>query len=164
MESLIDAALKILTHVPYDLVLQALAAAGVLSMVLQKFKKWFEVQSNAVINWINAAMAFVAVAIQYLMNAATQNPSILPGKALALMSLTVLVYHAPFIGIKSLSQLIADVKETRERKDRVAVKETVVGTGEVPLDSVVPQYPPVAAVSTTTPERVAPATPDEFAA
>lgn len=152
--------LNVLNHIPLDTVLQALAAAGVLSVVLQKFKKWFELQSNSVINWLNAIISFVAVAIQSLTSAAQTNPSILPGKALGLMGLTILIYNTPYVGVKAISQLITDVKETRERKARTAEKNA----GEVDIESVVPQVTPTVAlaIAPDAPMTVSPVTPADF--
>ena len=106
----------ILNKIPMDTVIQAVVAAGGLSFVLQKLKTYLSLQSSRVINFINLLLSSLVVLIQGLISATTQNPSLIPSKALGLMSLTILVYSAPGIGIKSLSTLVADVKETRARK------------------------------------------------
>ena len=153
---------QILNNVPVETVITALGAAGVLSIVLQKFKKWFELQSNSVVNWLNAIISFVAVAIQGLMSATAANPTLLPGKALGLMGLTILVYNTPYIGVKALSQLIADVKETRERKARTAEKNAAEEVPVVPIESVVPQVEPLPAVAVDAPVALTPVTPEAF--
>lgn len=150
--------LSYIQTIPLDTVLQALAAAGILSVVVQKIKKWLSIQSSGVINFVNGVLAFTAVSIQYLTTAIQSSPMQLPSHALALMSLMITMYHLPYVGIKSLSQLAADVKAVRERKARVDAQttETVEETPEVPIDSVQAEVPlveaPVEPVATTEPE------------
>ncbi len=156
MNDILDLFIRTWQNVPLETVIQALAAAGVLSVILLKIRKWFEVQSSGVVNFINLVLSAAVIMIQGLMSAAAQNPTLIPGKALGLMSLTILVYHAPYIGIKALSDLAKDVKSRREQKARIAAKNAV--PEEVPIESVTPQFAPAEPVAIT------PVTPDEFAA
>jgi hypothetical protein len=159
MNELIDLAVRVLSHVPLDTLLQALAAAGVLGVILQKVKKWFEVQSNGVINFINLLLSGAVVMIQGLVSASAQNPSLIPSKALGLMSLVILFYHTPYVGIKALSDLSTEVKSRREQKVRLAAKNAAAAdVPEVDIESVVPQVP-VADV----PVAVSPVTSAQFA-
>lgn len=137
----------ILNKIPMDTVIQAVVAAGGLSFVLQKLKTYLSLQSSRVINFINLLLSSLVVLIQGLISATTQNPSLIPSKALGLMSLTILVYSAPGIGIKSLSTLVADVKETRARKalnaSSVPIEEQnlIQPEAEALTDSVTPVTP-----------------------
>lgn len=152
MNEIIDLLVRTWQNVPLETVIQALAAAGVIGMVLQKYKKWFEVQSNGVVNFVNLVLSAAVVMIQGLMQATAQNPTLIPGKALGLMSLTILMYHSV---LKPISNLTSDVKTRRETKARIAAKNAQVE--EVPLESVVPQFTPDA------PQAVAPVAAAEFA-
>jgi hypothetical protein len=151
---LLNQTLELLQTVPYDTVIQSLAAAGVLSVLLQKIKTWFELQSDAVINFLLGGLSAVAALIQYLTTAVSQSPEIIPGRALGLMSVAVLVYHTPYIGVKALTGVLHDVKAVR------ASKAAKTEFAEVPLDSVQPQFP---VYGPSTVEAVSPVTPDEFA-
>lgn len=137
----------ILNKIPMDTVIQSVIAAGGLSFVLQKLKNYLSLQSSRVINFINLLLSSLVVLIQGLISATTQNPSLIPSKALGLMSLTILVYSAPGIGIKSLSTLVADVKETRARKalnaSSVPIQEQnlIQPEAEALTDSVTPVTP-----------------------
>lgn len=160
MEAIIDLLVRTWANVPLETVFQALAAAGILSLIVQKFKKWFEVQSNGIVNLINLLLSGAVVMIQGLMSASASNPSLIPGKALGLMSLTILVYHSV---LKPIANLSADVKARREQKVRGAEKLAAQEEQElVPIESVVPQVP--VEVTPDAPIAIAPATPEEFAA
>ena len=163
MESVIDLLVRTWENVPLETVFQALAAAGILSMIVQKFKKWFEVQSNGVINLINLLLSGAVVMIQGLMSASAANPALIPGKALGLMSLTILVYHSV---LKPIANLSADVKARKEQKARAAEKSAAQAEiPEVPIESVVPQViTPIVEVTPDFPAAVTPVTPEEFAA
>lgn len=167
MDAVIDVIVRVGNNVPLDTVLQALAAAGVLAMIVQKLKNWFEVQSSAVLNVLNFLLASVVVMIQGLLSATAQNPTLIPQEAASLFALTIAAYHAPYIGIKALSNLIADVKGRKEQKARAALKHSNEVVEEVPIESVVPQViTPVVAleVAADTPVAVAPVPADEFGA
>lgn len=155
MNEILDLLVRTWQNVPLETVIQALAAAGVLSVILLKIRKWFEVQSSGVVNFINLLLSGAVIMIQGLMSAAAQNPTLIPGKALGLMSLTILVYHTPYIGIKALADLAKDVKTRREQKARIADKNAV--PAEVPIETVVAQFTPDA------PQAIAPVTAAEFA-
>lgn len=158
MDAIIDLAVRTWQNVPLEAVFQALAAAGILSLIVQKFKKWFEVQSNGIVNLINLLLSAAVVMIQGLITAQASNPTLIPGKALGLMSLTILVYHSV---LKPIANLSTDVKERRAQKARIAEKNAPIP--EVPIESVVPQVAtstPV--VVADAPVAVAPLVPPEF--
>ena len=167
MDAVLDLLIRTWQNVPLETVFQALAAAGVLSLLVQKFKKWFEVQSNGIINLINLLLSGAVVMIQGLMTASAQNPTLIPGKALGLMSLTILVYHSV---LKPISNISNEVKERKAQKARAAEKSAAaVVVPEVPIESVVPQVAPLVETAAVEfapdePIAVAPVTPDEFAA
>jgi hypothetical protein len=160
MDAIVDSLAKVFGSVSPEQLLAVLGSAGVLAMILQKFKKWFEIQSSGVINLINFLMSAAVVMIQGLVSASAQNPRLIPQEAAGLMTLTLAAYHAPYIGIKALSQLITDVKTRREQKARLAEKNAEVAeviVPEVPIESVVPQFTP------DVPVAVAPVSAAEFA-
>jgi heme exporter protein D len=158
---LVDLAIRILHNVPLDTVIQALTAAGVIGVILQKTKKWFEVQSNGVINFINFVLSAVAIMIQGIVTASAQNPTLITGKALSLMGLVILLYHSIIKPISSLSQEVKDRREQKARLKQSIFTEEDQTEKLVPIESVVPQF---AAVPADVPVGVTPATPEEFAA
>lgn len=168
MDAVLDIIVRVGNNVPLDTVFQALAAAGVLAVVVQKVKNWFEVQSSGVLNVLNFLLAAAVIMIQGLLSATAQNPALIPQEAAGLMALTIFVYHAPYVGIKAMSNLISDVKSRKEQKARAAEKSAV--ENEVPIESVVPQVitPALVEVPVDTPVSITPITPpaapEEFAA
>ena len=152
---ILDLITRIYQNVPLETVIQALGAAGGIGVVLQKYKKWFEVQSNGVVNFVNFVLSAVAVMIQGLLTASAQNPTMIPGKALGLMSITILLYHSV---LKPISNLSSDVKSRKAQKARIEEK-TSDKEDVADIDSVVPQ---VAPISASAPVGLTPVVSDEF--
>lgn len=107
-------------------VLPIIAAAGGVSVVLQLAKKWLSLQSEKVVNFLLAVFSFIPVAVQYVIQAAQQNPAILGQRTAVIMGLSTVLYHQL---VKPTTNLLKDAKAERERRERV----TAVSTPEQPL-------------------------------
>ncbi|HMT18543.1 MAG TPA: hypothetical protein PKD15_00745 [Candidatus Saccharibacteria bacterium] len=110
--------IKSIENIPLDTVAQGLGASVLLSIILQNIKRWLSLQSSSVINFLSILFSSLAVFTQSLVDTANQNPSLLTGKALGLMSLTTLVYSFPVVGIKSLSNTLTLAKKQRLFEER----------------------------------------------
>lgn len=164
---MVDLFIRVIANVPPETVLQWLATAGVLGVVLQKIKHWLEIQSSGVLNVLNYVLAVIAFLIQGIVTASANDPTLIPQQAAGLFALTIGLYHTPFIGIKALSGLMQEVKDRKEQKARIAEKsilaeeDPVVFPALSSLESVAPQ---LVTVSADAPVAITPAVPEEFAA
>jgi hypothetical protein len=113
---MLDKIIEVIASVPPSAIITALLAIGV-SAVMQKFKKWFALQSDRVINVILIALSFLTVGINALMESAAQNPALLGRNTMFFLGVVITMYtHI----VKPANGFMADVKEYRARKDRVA--------------------------------------------
>lgn len=115
----------------------AVVAALAVSLILQALKKWLELQSDKVINFLLGVLSFSVVAINYLTQAVSQNPTVLGQRTFIVMGVATTLYN--FL-IKPTNIVLKDAKAYRERKNRIA-DQAVAGT--VPIESVVPIVTPV---------------------
>lgn len=98
----------------------ALVAGLVVSLLLQFFKKWLQLQSDKVITFLLMCFSFASVAIDQLTNAVAQNPQALGGKTFLIMGIATTLYRYL---VKPASTLVSDAKEYRLRKERLAADQ-----------------------------------------
>lgn len=115
---------QIYHNVPWHTLGLLLGAAGITSTFTQYLKKKLSLVNKKVINTVLLAFSFAPVAIQYIMTRASQNPSILGGKALVVAGFASTIVY-PFI-ISPLDKLLTDVKAMRGLNN-VASIPTVTG-------------------------------------
>lgn len=111
-----------LGSLPWHTIGTLVGATGVASVLTQFFKKKLELVDKKVINTVLLAFSFAPVAIQYLMNTASQNPSILGGKALVVAGFASTVIY-PFV-ISPIDKLLEDAQAERARKEAAAAPPT----------------------------------------
>lgn len=135
----------IINHVPSDM-WYALIGGPVVSIVLQKFKKWLGVQSEKVVVFTLFLFSFIGSAISYFASAAVQNPMILGPETAMILSVALGFYH--LIG-KPFTNLLQDAKALREsagsRIPEAAASAAAVGAAAGLI--------PAATVDTTTPTQ-----------
>lgn len=83
------------------------------SALLQKFKKWFSLQSEKVITATLGLLSFVPVAIGYISAEVATNPAYLGPYTLTIMGGATVAYR--FV-IKPLTNILLDAKAERQRR------------------------------------------------
>lgn len=111
----------------------AMLLATTISLILQRAKKWLEIQSDRVINFLGLALSFVGVAIDSLLSEASSNPSILGQRTLLVVGVIQLMYQ--FV-IKPGHNLIRDAKATRQARDESTVVTTVFPATTAPVTTI----------------------------
>lgn len=107
-----DVILQIFTSVPESVWLAVGGAVGV-SLIVQPLKRWLGLQSDKVVLFLTSTVAFAGVAVEYLLSAAAENPTILGQRTAVILGISQLAYR--FL-IKPSSNLLADAKAERERR------------------------------------------------
>lgn len=116
------------------------------SVAIQKVKKWAGVANERVMVFLQAALAFIVTLCDQIFNAAPSLATMGNKWSIAMATMTV-VYHLPFIGVKSLSIAMNDARAERERKARLAASQPIEGTATVTTPS------PAIVTSTVAPKQ-----------
>lgn len=102
-----------------------LGASGIVSLLLQRFKKWFSLQSDKVITFFLVVLSALPAAYEALVAASVANPELFGAYTAMIMGAAQVVYR--FL-IKPFSNLVNDAKKLRDEqlqlKTRAAVEES----------------------------------------
>lgn len=159
-----DYANELLNSIPNSAYYVALASL-IISVLLQKFKGWFNLKSDKVVTFLFMALSFLTVAIDYLVSAASANPTILGERTFVIMGVATVIYRYL---VKPMSLLVNDAKLARQNTvpsesfvpSPVTNIATVVTPGET--FSVTNSGPVDTAPVADEPQVVKPVTPAEF--
>ena len=138
---------------------EAVGAALVVSVLLQGLKNWLSLQSPKVITFLLAALSFVTVAIDSLLQTVSQNPNALGQKTAAVIGVATLVYR---YAVKPMSNLTRDAKELREKRALENQGETIITPEALPESNPLLEDTDEIALDPDTPESVTPVVASEF--
>lgn len=144
MESIVD----FFSQVPPS-TYEAIGTALGISVLLQGFKKWLQLQSPKVITFLLTALSFLATAIDYLSQSVASNPSLMGQRTMVIVGLTNILYH--YI-VKPTTNLVSDAKEYRLRKDRLA--EGAIENQDLLVPTIAPNPDEPEAVEPVTPASI----------
>lgn len=112
-----------LSKVPWELIGSLLVTTGIVSVLLQKFKNWFKLQSDKVIVVMLGLLSFIPAALDYVNSVAAENPLVLGRNTLVIMGLSQPLYR--FV-IKPLTDVLIDAKAERARREEANAPLEVV--------------------------------------
>lgn len=125
------------------------AVGLVVSILLQVFKHWLQLQSDKVITFLLMCLSFISVAIDFLTQTVAQNPTAMGAKTFLIMGVSTTLYR--YI-VKPVTGIVQDAKVYRDGKVKAAESTTVTAGSS--------DAPEVVATPVTTAEAIA----NEFAA
>ena len=124
MFDLIGSIMELIGSLPWETIVAIPAVGYLISAVMQKFKKWFSLQSPWFINIVMVTLSGLGALLDFLLTGGVALLNI-PEYSLAITTVANLVYHAPHVGVKSLTNLLGEVKDYRAKHQQNTDPETV---------------------------------------
>jgi len=156
---------------PWGDIYTAVGGGALLSIVMQKIKKWFELQSKEFINFILFLLSGFGVLIQTVVQSGEFN-TFMGMKTTTLFGVATIIYNLPYIGVRSLTNLVNDAKKQRESQvtnqpiqgiSPAIPQNTVTTMTQLPVTET-PAQPEVTTpvVNQPAPDAISPVVPTDF--